>query len=285
MDERLIMQTGRPSKTAAAMAHIRAKYSKLHPEILADPLAERILCAPVLDETVLDRGLATDVAERRGLYVLARSRFADDGITAAIAKGADQVVILGAGLDTTAYRGTHDARFFEVDHPDTQHWKRQLLAEAAITIPDSLTFVPIDFEQATLASELAKAGLDRTRPAVYIALGVTPYLSRPALDDMLRYITAHDGGEAVLDYFYPPDEATADQLQTRAESAARLGEPWLSCFVADEFHDILRSYGCHIEDHSASDLVATYGARRKGRATAAGPHVVHLRKRTDLLQN
>ncbi|MFF0458651.1 class I SAM-dependent methyltransferase [Nocardia africana] len=270
------MHTGRPSDTAAAIAHIRAKYSKLHPEILADPLADRILCEPVLDHTVLDRGLAPDVAHRRGQYILARSRFADDRLAAAVDRGVDQVVILGAGLDTTAYRSGHDVRFFEVDHPDTQTWKQRLLTEATIPVPDTVTFVPTDFEQTTLAEELAKAGLDRSRSAVYIALGVTVYLTRTALDDMLGYILHHRGGEAVLDYFNPPHHTGADHLHTRAESTARLGEPWRSCFTADEFHHLVRSFGGQLlEDHSASELVAAYGGRTEVPSTAAGPHVAH----------
>lgn len=270
------MHTGRPSDTAAAIAHIRAKYSKLHPEILADPLADRILCEPVLDHTVLDRGLAQDVAHRRGQYILARSRFADDRLATAVARGVDQVVILGAGLDTTAYRSGHDVRFFEVDHPDTQTWKQRLLTEATIPVPDTVTFVPIDFEQTTLAKELATAGLDRSRSAVYIALGVTVYLTRAALEVMLGCILHHPGGEAVLDYFYPPHHA--DHLHTRAESTARLGEPWRSCFTADEFHDIVQSFGGRlIEDRSASELVAAYDSRTKVPSTTPGPHVVHCR--------
>ncbi|MDN2495637.1 hypothetical protein A5780_32250 [Nocardia sp. 852002-20019_SCH5090214] len=270
------MHTGRPSDTAAAIAHIRAKYSKLHPEILADPLADRILCEPVLDHTVLDRGLAPDVAHRRGQYILARSRFADDRLAAAVARGVDQIVILGAGLDTTAYRSSHHVRFFEVDHPDTQTWKQRLLAEATIPVPDTVTFVPIDFEHTTLAAELATAGLDRSRPAVYIALGVTVYLTRPALEDMLGYILDHHGGEGVLDYFYPPHHASADHLHTRAESTARLGEPWRSCFTADEFHHLIQSFGGQLlEDHCASELVAAYAGRTEIPSTAAGTHVVH----------
>ena len=96
-------------------------------------------------------------------------------------------MILGAGLDTTAYRNTHEeVRFFEVDHPDTQEWKMRRLSEVGIAIPSSLTFAPIDFERSTLAAGLAKAGLDRTRSALFIWLGVVMYLTRTSVEDVLR---------------------------------------------------------------------------------------------------
>jgi methyltransferase (TIGR00027 family) len=73
--------------------------------------------------------------------------------------------VLGAGLDTFAYRNPHEAlRVFEVDHPATQAWKRQRLAEANIAAPDTLTFTPVDFERVSLAEGLAAAGFDAAAP-------------------------------------------------------------------------------------------------------------------------
>ncbi|MFI6368321.1 class I SAM-dependent methyltransferase [Nocardia sp. NPDC050630] len=276
------MQNGRPSETARAIGHIRALHQTAENGLIFnDPLAVPILGEPVLPETELDRGLHPDVIRRRRLYIAARSRFADDRAAAAIARGTEQVVILGAGLDTAPYRNVHkNVQFFEVDHPDTQTWKQHLLRKSGIAIPDSLTFVPIDFDQSTLADGLAEAGLDRTRSAVYIWLGVSVYLTRPAVDATLSHITDHAGSEVVLDYFYPvtstPHEHTTDQLQARAESTARLGEPWQTFFTADEIGALLQSFGFkQVVDQPGSELVATYDDRAISRPTESGPHVVH----------
>jgi len=273
------MQTGRPSETARSIAHIRAKYSNRYPEILDDPLAARILCESVLNETVLDVGLSPEVVRHRGLYIIARARAAEDVIATAISAGTTQVVILGAGLDTTAYRNSHPAvRFFEVDHPDTQRWKRRQLRVSGITVPDTLRFVPVDFHQATLASELAHAGLDPTHSTVFVLLGVVAYLARTAVDETVRYIASVPSSQLVFDYFYPP---ATEQLQTRADSVARLGEPWKTFFTASEVHEILTRLGYHVQDRSASELLATHGVRTFARPVNSEPHLVQARTGRD----
>jgi methyltransferase (TIGR00027 family) len=90
-----------------------------------------------------------------------RSRFAEDCLAESIGNGVRQYVLLGAGLDTFAYRQPHRAsslRVFEVDHPATQQWKCRHLADAGITLPDNVSFVPVDFEKVSLATALPQAG-------------------------------------------------------------------------------------------------------------------------------
>ncbi|MBF6341555.1 class I SAM-dependent methyltransferase [Nocardia abscessus] len=276
------MQTGRPSTTAMAVAQYRA-YHQLadEPRVFTDPFAVRILGESVLAETEFDHGLDWDLVRQRRLFINARSRFADDTVAAAISRGTDQVVILGAGLDTTAYRhGSAQARIFEVDHPTTQEWKRRRLSGARMAIPNSLTFVPVDFENTTLATGLARAGLDSNRSAVYVWLGVAVYLTRASVDETLRYIASHAKSEVVFDYFYPvaasPDDLTAAQVQARADRVAAAGEPWLTFFTADEIRDILQDFGySHVEDRSAIELLTSYGVPVGSRATDSGPHLVY----------
>jgi methyltransferase (TIGR00027 family) len=89
-------------------------------------------------------------------------------------------VILGAGLDTFAYRQpawTRGLRIFEVDHPATQEWKRRRLSDALITIPENTTLVPVDLEKTTIKAALPTAGLDPTAPAFFSMLGVSQYLT------------------------------------------------------------------------------------------------------------
>jgi methyltransferase (TIGR00027 family) len=96
------------------------------------------------------------------IFIAVRTRFAEDSLAAACERGVRQLVVLGAGLDTYAYRGAlrDRLRIWEVDHPATQAWKRQRLADAGIAAPSNLTFAPIDFERETLADGLAAAGFD-----------------------------------------------------------------------------------------------------------------------------
>ncbi|HEY4923259.1 MAG TPA: class I SAM-dependent methyltransferase, partial [Roseiarcus sp.] len=183
------MQSGQASRTALGAAGHRAAHQVLEQgRIFADPLALRILGADA-DEAI---GEAEREPRRRGLrlFIAVRTRFAEDALAAAIVRGARQLVVLGAGLDTYAYRADPGAalRVFEVDHPATQAWKRERLASAGIAIPPTLTFAPVDFERESLATGLAAAGLDPARRSFFTWLGVTPYLTEQAIFTTLGYI-------------------------------------------------------------------------------------------------
>jgi methyltransferase (TIGR00027 family) len=157
-------------------------------------------------------------------------------------------VILGAGLDTFAYRNPFpQLRVFEVDFPATQQWKRELLAAASIPIPANLTFVPLDFEHKTLAEGLAEAGSDLSAPAFFGWLGVVPYLTLAAFRSTLATVGRLPQGSAVsFDYAFPPGtlsperRAVFDTLAKRVEAA---GEPFQLFFAPDELERELRSAG------------------------------------------
>src|SRR5205814_10462828 len=111
----------------------------------------------------------------------------EDLLAEAVGRGIDQYVVLGAGLDTFAYRNPFPSlRVFEVDFPATQEWKRDLLHRAGVALPESLTFVALDFEHKALAAGLAEAGFDQRRPAFFGWLGVVPYLTLEAFRATLR---------------------------------------------------------------------------------------------------
>ncbi len=98
-------------------------------------------------------------------FLAVRSRYAEDCLAEAAARGLEQYVVLGAGLDTFAYRAPRGGlRIFEVDHPATQVWKREQLKSAAIPIPESLSYAPVDFERETLGEGLKRAGFDFAKP-------------------------------------------------------------------------------------------------------------------------
>ncbi|MCX4094739.1 class I SAM-dependent methyltransferase [Nocardia sp. alder85J] len=264
-----------PSRTALTTAYARAYHQIAdRPTILTDPVAARLLGVTAGELTELGRPtpggpdgdanlgmLRLGVGDRpRRLFFAARARFAEDRVAEAVAAGAQQVVILGAGLDTFAYRNPHPGlRVFEVDHPATQAWKTRRLAASGIDLPERLTFVPVDFETDTLATRLADAGFDRTDPAVFVWLGVVFYLTPEAVGGTLEYIAGHCApAEVVFDYLADTDEDRA-QLRARATRAAAVGEPWFSYFTPDGIAGRLRALGfTAVEDHSATDLITGY---------------------------
>jgi methyltransferase (TIGR00027 family) len=194
------METGQPSRTALGAAAHRAAHQSLDEgRIFADPLALAVLGAAPAEIFGDDLDRPANRAMRA--FIAARSRFAEESLAAAAARGVRQYVVLGAGLDTFAHRNPFvDAglRVFEVDHPATQAWKRRRLAEAGLASPGSLSFAPVDFERQTLAAGLAAAGFDAGRPAFFSWLGVVVYLTRPAVVDTLAFIAALPAGAAVV---------------------------------------------------------------------------------------
>ena len=155
------MQSGKTSRTALASARHRAAHQVIEQGcIFSDPLAMRILGE---DPEIVVREAEKDQSRRRvRVFVAARTRIAEDALAKAVEDGVRQLVILGAGLDTYAYRSPFGDRLhiFEVDHPATQAWKRQRLAQAAIPLPNWLTFIAVDFEHETLVDCLLSAGFN-----------------------------------------------------------------------------------------------------------------------------
>src|ERR1035441_201385 len=158
------MQTGRASRTALKVAFRRAAHQLIdQPRVLDDPIAVRLVGNRFARD--MERAMHK-VARDFRLFMAARSRYAEDRLAASVAQGVNQYVVLGAGLDTFAYRNPFSSlRVFEVDFPATQQWKRDLLAEADLAIPANLTFVPLDFEHKTLSEGLAKAGFNANSPS------------------------------------------------------------------------------------------------------------------------
>src|SRR6476661_5790837 len=136
------MQTGQSSRTALGAARLRAAHQVLDKaSILADPLAVRILGDGI--EVSLDHARTHTSGPRMRWFIASRSRVAEDALAMAVDGGTTQLVVLGAGLDTLAYRTplAGRLRIFEVDHPATQARKREMLTAAAIAVPKTLTYV------------------------------------------------------------------------------------------------------------------------------------------------
>jgi methyltransferase (TIGR00027 family) len=258
------MENGGPSRTALVTAYARAYHQIVdQPQIFTDPLAARLLGHAAEELPAATDRLGSVVTERpRRLFFATRARFAEDAVAAAVTAGVRQVVILGAGLDTFAYRNPHrDLRVFEVDHPATQAWKRERLATTGIECPETVTYVPVDFETQTRAAELESAGFSRTAPAVFVWLGVVYYLTPDAANATLAYIAGQaQPVEVVFDYLRSATtDAERAYQRARAERLAAVGEPVFSYFTPDGIADQLRALGfTGVEDRSAADLISGY---------------------------
>jgi methyltransferase (TIGR00027 family) len=184
------MEKDRPSATAQGAAVVRALHQILddEPRILDDTIAARLV-----GEELERHKRMVRLFGARGLRAnfAMRSRYAEDCLAESLGDGVGQYVLLGAGLDTFAYRQPAWAgslRIFEVDCPATQKWKRAKLAAAEISIPVNVTLVPVDFERTSLKEGLAASGLDLRIPTFFSSLGVTQYLTEEALDLLLNFV-------------------------------------------------------------------------------------------------
>lgn len=277
------MNEGRPSRTAYRVAMRRAAHQILDdPRVFEDPLAlpilgpdgeARLRAEIQREQTLLGRALRA--------FMAVRSRYAEDQLARAFREGVRQAVVLGAGLDTFAYRNPFpDLRLFEVDHPATQGWKRRLLEAAGIAVPGSLTFAPVDFERQTLAEGLREAGFDAGRPAFFSWLGVVPYLTEAAITATLGFIASlpADSG-VVFDYAQPPE--SLDPLRRRAFDAlagrvAAHGEPFQTFFDPAALTDELRRLGFgSVENLDGEAINARYFAGR-GDGLRVGVGLGHL---------
>ena len=254
------MLDSRPSLTAERVAMRRATHQVLDvPPVFQDPLALRITGATEIG-VPLEQGESARVNRHRRAFIAARSRYVEDQLAQMVDRGIGQYVVLGAGLDTFAYRNPYpQLRVFEVDHPATQAWKRERLSSTSIAVPASLAFAPIDFEREHLADALTRAGFDRTRPALFGWLGVVAYLCLDAVLDTLRFIgSCAPATTVVFDYSIPPDRLPPRQRQrfeAIAGQAAAAGEPWRTFFEPLELEARLREIGFSEIDHVDADAL------------------------------
>jgi methyltransferase (TIGR00027 family) len=256
------MENGRPSKTALRVAIRRATHQVLdRPPILADPIAGPLLGAAF----AVDREREMHpVARSFRAFMAARSRFVEDRLAEAIAAGVAQYVVLGAGLDTFAWRNPFPPlRVFEVDFPATQEWKKSLLAAAGIGSPANLTFVPLDFERKALSEGLLEAGLDACAAAFFGWLGVVPYLTLDAFRSTLAAIAALPAGSAVAFDFALSPEALSPIRRTffdaLAARVAAAGEPFRLFFTPEQLAGELRNAGfSRVEEIDSEKLNELY---------------------------
>jgi|SRR4051794_15321986 len=275
------MQTGQPSRTALGAARLRAAHQVLdRASILADPLALRILGDDI--EVSLDHARNHTSGPRMRWFIASRSRIAEDALTIAVNAGTTQLVVLGAGLDTLAYRMplASRLRIFEVDHPATQARKRDMLAAAAIAVPDTLSFVAVDFERERLSERLEAAGFKSAEHSFFSWLGVVPYLTEAAIFATLGYLAQLPGGaEVVFDYVNPPTSIPAAGLaahQALAAGVSAAGERFQSYLDTNSLCKKMRAAGFrHVDDIGPVELAARFFPETERSAPTRGGHVMH----------
>jgi methyltransferase (TIGR00027 family) len=245
------MEQAQRSRTLEIPAVMRALHQTVDgdPKILNDPIAPRLL-DPDDDRQWLEPMLKHPFAKQLRAGFVLRSRYAEDCLAEAIQRGVRQYLILGAGLDTFAYRQPaplESLRIYEVDHPVTQDWKRDRLRAANVAIPSNLTFVPIDFEKTSLADGLETVGFAFDEPTFCSCLGVTQYLTSDAIDATLRFVLSlPPSSEIVLSFVLPQESLSgseAEMIAIATQRAAEVGEPWLSRLHPDQLSSKLRALG------------------------------------------
>jgi methyltransferase (TIGR00027 family) len=279
----------RSSTTAEGMALLRAIEAR-KPEserICYDPLASALVpgFSVILSKLVIDSGLYERMAPGTVAFITARERYIDDFLIACLREGLDQVVILGAGFDTRAYRivGIEKTHVFEVDHPDTQEVKLKRLVKALGKLPDHVTFVPVDFNTESLGERLLASGYNEKGKTLFIWQGVVVYLTAQGVDSTLDFIANHSGkGSAVIfDYFY--NEALRDTSRPEVRlmwKAARVtGEGYLFGIDQGQVGPFLVQRGfCDVINATGPDLKQRYFTGPNAmRVLAAGCDIVSAR--------
>ncbi len=236
-----------PSQTAFGAAALRAAHQLIdaEPKILEDPVILRLLDASFLEGIrAHPERLATPHSRALRTHILVRSRFAEERLAAAVERGVRQYVLLGAGLDTFAYRQpawAGELRIFEVDQPASQEEKRARLEAAGIPAPANLTYLAVDFERDELLPALQRGGFDPHQAAFFSWLGVIVYLRRAAVESVFRAVASLPRSSEIVFTFGSQGRGQSAGA-TRARAAA-LGEPWLSHFTPEAIEQMLRGMG------------------------------------------
>ncbi len=267
------MEQDRPSGTAQGAAIVRALHQVIDdaPKILDDPIAARLLGDEFDRYRTIVRFFPFS-ARVRANFVL-RSRYAEDCLAESLSDGVRQYVLLGAGLDTFAFRQpawASSLRIFEVDYPATQNWKRKRLDAANISVADNVIFVPVDFERISLEAGLAAAGLDFKAPTFLSSLGVTQYLTAKAFDGTLKFVLSlPPGSEIVFSFVLPGSALTLPEriiVALFASIGAARGEPWLTRFSPEQLTGKLKAMGFSKVSHLSTDAAkARYFRQRRDR--------------------
>lgn len=237
------------SQTALATAYMRAAHQMLdaEPRLLDDPVAVTLLGPDALSRIQANAdAYRSPMAQSLRAHVVLRSRFAEDRLVEAVRRGVTQYVLLGAGLDTFAFRQPQWAqslRILEVDHAQTQLLKRQLMDAADLAVPVNVSYLSIDFDRESLHEGLLRHDVALDEPTFFSWLGVTMYLREPVIDAVLRLVADFPAGSEIVLTFAPPPDEKADGTAWMAARTAAMNEPMVSFFTPAAMEIKLRRAG------------------------------------------
>ncbi len=270
------MKANKPSRTAEHTALFRAlEYARgRNKQIVNDQLAQSFLTRPFRAVALLARNpLCAALICRYIDYrwpgsrtaLIARTRLIDDYVTSAVANGIPQIVLLGAGFDSRAYRiaGAERAQFFEVDHPNTSAVKRAHIVRALGTLPEHVKYVAVDFGRDRLPESLQSAGFNPHLRALFVWEGVSNYLTEDAVRSTLSFIASLAHGTA-LAFTYVDREVLHHPASFTGGSEvqkifARLEEPWTFGILPSRAVDFFKECGLDRDyDLSAAEYRKPY---------------------------
>jgi methyltransferase (TIGR00027 family) len=285
------------SRTALATSLMRAAHTRLDPNpLIDDPWGDRLVPDSARDlfresalarmgldarekalaspESIVDESL---LRSRAYANVVTRTRYAEDALQRAVAKGIAQYVLIGAGFDSFALRlpaFAANLKIFEIDFPATQGLKLQRIRECALSLPDSVHFIAADLSQESVQQALARSAYRSDRLTFFSWLGVTMYLTREANFATFKSIAAcaPAGSELVFTYF---DERLfhlpSESFREMERRVASIGEPFLSGFNPAMLAQNLADCGLTLlEDLDGFGVAARYertGEKSLGQST------------------
>ncbi len=289
------MKAGQRSRTAEGAAALRASHT-LYAEnpLFSDPYAIKFTSSGwrrILKSRKWRHFLQPRAFSPVGLLigqVIGRARYAEDQLAAAVARGASQYVLVGAGLDSFSLRQSKAMsalKIFEVDHPDSQQSKKEQMALLG-AIPNNVEFVSINFEEESLFEALLRSSYQQAQVSFFSWLGTTHYLQPETTLYTLRAIAkvAAAGSEVVFDYSIPYHKLSgAERLGSMALSRVTkyMSEPLIGQFEPEQLHAALNEIGFDVlEDLSgAAQNHRYFDDRGDDLTTTAATHLIHIRLR------
>ncbi len=255
----------------AAICRIIEQYHPKERRLFNDPVAKHLVGA-LIQVMVQSAGMRTFIMNRTdaimpGIYgaQICRTRYIDDTVTAEVSQGVNQLVILGAGFDTRAYRlpGIEDVQVFEIDLPKVQNDKKNKVQKALGNLPKNVIFIPIDFDQQTLEAVLAGTTFDMSKPAVFGWEGVTQYLTEESVRTTLSFIGKCSPGSSIIFTYVLKSivehHSTIPGIERMLETVANNQSPWIFGLDPANLQSYLQQFHLSlVEDVGNQDYQARY---------------------------
>jgi methyltransferase (TIGR00027 family) len=258
------------SRSAEGVALVRAIEAQ-KPEaerVVSDSYAHALIPGGVMfsiSKWVINSGLYDRLAPGAVAFIVGRERYIDDYLKECLKEGFEQIVILGAGFDTRAYRipGLERTRVIEIDQPATQAVKLERLKKIINPLPPHVTFVPADLNTEPLGECLRSGGYDERAKTLFIWQGVIYFLKPEGVDSTLAFIAEHSGPNSAVIFDYIYGETLRDTTQGYGKSLARAGktsgEPYVFGIDKGQVGTFLTQRGfCNVSDMPLEDLKPKY---------------------------